>query len=173
MKTWLALLAVAIVAAAAGFGVSRWWLDPERTPGLIDAPNPGFELASIDGSVVNAADFEGRVLLVNFWATWCAPCREEMPMLQSIAQELDDEGFSVVGVALDDIEPVRRFVAETGVTYPVLVGATDVMAENVRWGNEKGLLPYSVLVDRDGVVRWAHLGELKEAELRARVGRWL
>ena len=173
MKQLIALVLVALVALAGGFAVSRWWLDPEREPGFIDAPNPGLELAALDGRVLRPEDFSGEVLLVNFWATWCLPCREEMPMLQALQDELGSDGLQIVGVALDDAPRVQAFVEEVGVGYPILVGATDVMIANVNWGNPKGLLPYSVLLDRNGIVRWAHLGELKERELRAQIAEHL
>ena len=111
-------------------------------------------------------EFSGRVVLINFWATWCAPCRKEMPMLQAVHEEFESQGLSLLGIALDDVQRARDFADQFGIGYPILVGAGDVMATGVAYGNEAGLLPYSVLIDRQGVVRWTYLGELKEGELR-------
>jgi thiol-disulfide isomerase/thioredoxin len=116
----------------------------------------------------SASDFDGRVVLINFWATWCVPCRAEMPMLSDLHQDYQGQGLQVVGIAMDDVQQARDFVMELGIAYPVLVGMADVMATGRVYGNRSGLLPYSVLVDRSGVVRWTHLGELSEADLLAR-----
>jgi thiol-disulfide isomerase/thioredoxin len=118
---------------------------------------------------VSADEFAGEVLLVNFWATWCAPCREEMPMLVDLQAEFAERGLSVVGIALDDVQQARDFADELGVNYTILVGGADVMAAGVAWGNRAGTLPYTVLVDRDGVVRWTYLGVLEHDELVQRI----
>jgi thiol-disulfide isomerase/thioredoxin len=123
--------------------------------------------------VVSAADFDGRVLLLNFWATWCAPCVREMPMLDEIQQAYADRGLSVVGVALDDVARARSFADELGIGYTILLGAGDALATGLAYGNRAGLLPYSVLVDRDGVVRWTQLGELKRPDLVEQIERRL
>jgi len=136
---------------------------------LIGQPRPAYDLGSIDGSIVSASDFDGKVVLVNFWATWCAPCREEMPMLMALREEHQEEGLEIVGIAIDDVQRARDFVDELGIQYPNLVGSTDVMATMQLYGNVSGTLPYSVLVDRAGTVRWAKLGALVETELNAQI----
>jgi thiol-disulfide isomerase/thioredoxin len=118
---------------------------------------------------VSAGDFDGRVVLVNFWATWCAPCREEMPMLNEVYRSLAPRGLDVVGIALDDVARAREFAERLGIDYTILVGAGDVMATGLAYGNQAGLLPYTVLIDRDGVVRWTFLGELKRNALLEQV----
>jgi thiol-disulfide isomerase/thioredoxin len=136
---------------------------------LVGRPHPGFTLGAIDGRRVSADEFGGQVLLVNFWATWCAPCREEMPMLVELQEQYLDAGFAVVGIALDDVRQASDFAAELGINYTILVGGADVMAAGVAWGNASGTLPYSVLVNRDGIVSWTLLGPLHREELEQRV----
>jgi len=119
--------------------------------------------------MVSASDFDGSVVLVNFWATWCKPCREEMPMLVELHAEFGDADLQVVGIALDDVQQARDFAAELGVNYPILVGSTDVMAVVRLYGNLSGVLPYSVLIDRAGTIRWAHLGVLEKTDLAGRI----
>lgn len=126
-------------------------------------------LGSSSGEQVSASSFDGSVTLVNFWATWCKPCREEMPMLVGLYKAYSQSGFQVVGVAIDDVKQARDFAAGLGVNYPILVGSTDVMVMARSYGNLSGVLPYSVLIGRDGIVRWTHLGGLKEKELVRRI----
>jgi thiol-disulfide isomerase/thioredoxin len=178
------LVSIALAAAIGGSLAYQWWSEP----GPADSPSasasvpvpaspeeivgslrPDYTLGSSTGERVSAADFDGSVVLVNFWATWCAPCRAEMPMLAELHRELADTGFEVVGIALDEVDQAREFAAELGIDYPILVGSTDVMTVVTLYGNRGGMLPYSVLLDRAGIVRWTYLGELKEDELRGEI----
>ncbi len=172
----LLFFAVAGVAAFAGVITAQWLRgDPnggaaaEGPAALLGQPHPGFTLGAADGRRVSASDFDGQVLLVNFWATWCTPCRAEMPMLDELHAELAGQGLGIVGIALDDVQRARDFAERLGIDYTVLVGAGDVMATSMAWGNVAGMLPYTVLVDRDGVVRWTRLGEVKREELVAQI----
>ncbi|KAA9131612.1 TlpA family protein disulfide reductase [Marinihelvus fidelis] len=133
--------------------------------GLVGSHRPDWSVAGLDTEPVTAADFDGRVVLVNFWATWCAPCRAEMPMLAEVDAEYRDQGFTVVGVAMDDLEPAREFLDSLSIDYPVAVGQADVMTMSRDYGNLAGMLPYSVLIGRDGIVRWTKLGEVHREEL--------
>ncbi len=172
----LLLISVAVLAGVGGSLAYRLWSQPEPTiapqqqaADLIGTLRPDYTLGSSDGNRVSAAEFDGQVVLVNFWATWCQPCREEMPMLAELHQEFKPEGFTVVGIALDDVAQAREFAAELGIDYPILVGSTDVMTVAQLYGNLSGVLPYSVLLDRAGLVRWTYLGELKAGALRKEV----
>jgi len=116
-----------------------------------------------------AGDFDGHVWLLNFWATWCAPCVEEMPMLSQLQQDYAGRGLKVVGIALDDADRAREFAAGMGIKYPVLVGQADVVLTGRRYGNLTGMLPFSVLVDAEGLVRWTHLGALTRKDLEHQI----
>ena len=140
---------------------------------LVGQRRPDFSLAGTSGEFITANDFDGQVWLINFWATWCTPCREEMPMLAYTREFLKEDGFEVLGIALDDVQQARDFLDELDIRYPNAVGGADVMATGVLYGNQAGLLPYSVLIDRDGIVRWTSLGELDEEELGVRVDQLL
>lgn len=180
MRRWhlLVLAFVAAIAATAGYLTSaRMNAGAEAslaemqalTPtgnDLLGQPRPDFRLGRTDGRWATAEDFDGQVVVYNFWATWCKPCREEMPMLSALREELNRRGLEVVGVAIDDVERARGFLEELEIRYPALVGSTDVMSMLVEYGNAEGVLPYSVLVDREGVIRWAHFGVLDESTLR-------
>lgn len=140
---------------------------------LVGERRPDFTIGSDTGEFVSAEAFDGKLTLINFWATWCAPCRKEMPMLIDLYQDYSGQGLEVVGVAMDDVQQAIDFAKELGVNYPILVGSTDVMVMVQSYGNLSGVLPYSVLIDRDGIIRWTHAGELTRKELTQQIQDWL
>lgn len=166
---------VAFLAAGAGYFVARSMdagntsgAAPARSPAvedLLGKKRPDFSHQSIDGKTVSASDFNGSVWLINFWATWCKPCVEEMPMLSELQSEQAGTRLQVVGIALDDADRARQFASELEVSYPILVGQADVVLTGRRYGNSTGLLPFSVLIDADGIIRWSQLGALDKQAL--------
>lgn len=127
----------------------------------------GFELSDLDGNMRSSDEWNGKPLLVNFWATWCVPCRKEMPALMELHEKYADQGFEVIGIAADELEKINAFLEKTPVSYPLLYGEmTSVFKLSDSYGNEIGVLPYSAFVDRDGVVRHTRVGEItvEEAE---------
>lgn len=176
MKTSVLFVLVALVGLALGAGYA--WFSRPAPPavgvegaGLGDL-RPPFRHGDLNGQWVEADDFDGQLLLVNFWATWCAPCRREMPVLQASSEAHTGE-LVVVGIAIDDPAPVRDFVEELQISYPILIGGADVIATQRAWGNPAGALPYTVLVDREGRIRWQHLGEVTAEELDEVLADWL
>lgn len=140
---------------------------------LVGSYRPDFRLGSSTGAFVTPADFSGKTLLINFWATWCVPCRKEMPMLVDLQAEYGSAGLQVIGVALDDVQSVRDFVEEFAISYPILVGATDVMETSRTYGNVTGMLPFSVLVDKNGIIQWQYAGEIQPDEMITLLNEWL
>lgn len=132
---------------------------------LVGSLRPDFRLGSSTGTFVTPADFADKTLLINFWATWCVPCRKEMPMLMELQAEYGAAGLQVVGIALDDVQSVRDFADELGINYPILVGETDVMLVSRDYGNITGMLPFSVLVDQQGIIRWQYAGEIQKDDI--------
>ena len=114
------------------------------------------------GESIVVKDTMQELNLINFWATWCAPCRHEMPIFETVYQRHRDKGFSVIGLTIDDAEPAETFLQSIGVTYPALI-LGDLGWELLgTFGNKQGLLPYSVLTDKQGVVLERKLGEIDE-----------
>lgn len=173
---WLIVAAVALLAAGAGYLLARSLEAPagDAAPSPVAAPSmddvigqrrPDFVLADADGRPVPVGRFDGQVLLLNFWASWCAPCVEEMPMLSALQADFAGRGVAVVGVALDQPERARAFADTLGLGYTLLFGEADAVLAGRRYGNASGMLPFTVLVGADGVVRWAHLGVVTRPEL--------
>jgi peroxiredoxin len=121
-----------------------------RSANVKDEPAPDFTLQSIDGETIRLSDFRGKAVLLNFWATWCAPCRIEMPWFVEMQDRYAAEGLQVVGVAMDDSSPndIEKFANDLRVNYPILVGEATV-------GNAYGglqFLPATFYIGRDGKV---------------------
>lgn len=183
-KQFIIFAAVAIMAASGGYFVAMI-LSPEaaqqdylpaaealainRLEDLLGQRRPDFELVDLKGATVFAADFDGKILLVNFWASWCKPCTDEMPMLNRLQHNYAGRGVQVVGIALDDPHKARKFASELAIDYPILVGRTQTVLAGRRYGNRSGMLPYSVLVGADGIIRWAYLGALDQQELEVQI----
>ena len=179
------VVAVAVVAGllgvAASLAVDRSWLARTRLgqailqAGPTDAAGPvarvgerlpAIALPTLDGETRHLADLAaGRPLLVNFWASWCRPCLEEMPALDAFARRQGANGVQVVGIALDEADAVRSFLDARPVGYAVLVDSPGPADSSVLLGNARGVLPYSVLVGTDGRILKQWAGPLEPADL--------
>src|SRR6266705_5501733 len=110
-------------------------------------------------------EWQGRVLLCNFWATWCEPCREEVPLLIAAQQQYFAQGLTIVGIGIDSAEKIRQFSAKYRIGYPSLVGNAEAFTLLRRLGNRSGGLPYSVVLDRNGALSSRKLGAFARHEL--------
>lgn len=123
----------------------------------IGAPAPEYVAETLDGDSVRLADLQGRVVLLNVWATWCPPCREEIPALQEIHERFSPQGFEVLGVSIDgrsERENVRRFMSEMKVTYPLWHDADDLISNRFQIIG----MPTTFLIGRNGKILWRHIG---------------
>ncbi len=127
--------------------------------------HPAFTLPDIDGAPREFAEWDGSHRLLNFWATWCAPCRREIPLLKTFQDEHGEAGFQVLGIAVDYPEEVRRYAEEADFNYPVLVGQQDAMAVAESSGIEFIGMPFTMFVTRDGEYVGAYIGELHQSHL--------
>jgi cytochrome c biogenesis protein CcmG, thiol:disulfide interchange protein DsbE len=129
----------------------------EGAPGSIGQPAPSYEAPSAAGDVVALADLRGEVVLLNIWATWCPPCRIEMPHLQALHEELAPEGLRIVGVSVDSEgsrRAVDRFTEDLGIEFLILRDPGERVAHVFgAYG-----VPFNVLIDREGIIRWRHSG---------------
>jgi cytochrome c biogenesis protein CcmG/thiol:disulfide interchange protein DsbE len=153
----VASLLVILTVVACGGG------DPPETAGIHEGSVAvDFRLPTLDGTEVSLGDYRGNVVLVNFWATWCPPCRAEIPDIEAAYQARQDEGFVVLGVSVEQTQAsVAPFVQAMEMTYPVLLDETGQVYRTYRAPG----LPMSILVDEEGVIRARHVGGMTRAQL--------
>lgn len=168
MKPWLlaGCLVAAVCAAAGGY----WFHQHARetgspAAGAVDLP-ADVVLQDLDGQRHHFADWHGKLLLVNFWATWCSPCLDEIPELIKAQQKYAAQGLQIIGPAVDDADSVRKMQVKLGMGYPVLIGTPDqLLTLMTQLGNNAGGLPFTVLADRSGHVIATQLGQFNAGEL--------
>lgn len=162
----LALLALCAVSAAAGFGAYRWWQARAPATAAIEV-RPDLEFRDLDGRTHKLSEWSGKLLLVNFWATWCAPCLKEIPLLVEAQTQHAARGLQIVGIAMDQAEPVREFRDRFKINYPVMVGEAEIASAMDRLGDQLGAFPFSVLIAPDGTIIARASGDLSRDELQA------
>ena len=165
----------AAAAGAAGYLAFDEWSKLSRTPPPAEAPLeapaaklaatlPDFQLADRAGEMRSLAHWSGKSLIVNFWATWCAPCRREIPLLKQIARERAGENFQVIGIAVDFRDKVIAYADEMKIGYPMLIGEQDALDAAAAFGVDAVGLPFTIFTDAKGRVIALHMGELTAAE---------
>jgi thiol-disulfide isomerase/thioredoxin len=122
-------------------------------------------LPDLSGKPQPMAQWHGKVLIVNYWATWCAPCREEIPALMRIEHRYSSNGVKLVGIAIDSESKVRDYATEMRIDYTLLIGGIETLSTVKDLGNSAGMLPYTVVLDRAGNVVYAHAGAVTEDAL--------
>jgi len=132
---------------------------------------PDFSLQTADGSTVELKSLRGKVVVLNFWATWCGPCRAEMPGIMQVYSRLKGEGVEIIGISLDrnGWDDVRPFLQKTTVTYPVVVGDQDL----AKAYKIPDAIPYSVFIDRTGNIASTHVGFMSEAQFESELKKLL
>jgi thiol-disulfide isomerase/thioredoxin len=168
MKSWpIVAIAASAMAAGAAFYLSRQQPPPPIAAAVPEAPAaqlvttlPSFRLADRDGQLKSLQDWPDQALIVNFWATWCAPCRREIPLLQQLQRDHGPEGFQVIGVAVDFRDKVLAYADEMQIEYPLLIGEQEALDAAAAFGVEAVGFPFTVFSDRQGRIVTAHMGEL-------------
>lgn len=169
----LLLVAVALVSFAAG-GLAWYALQYFADGGNDSGETRQYELYSIpltalDGGETRLEDWRAEILVVNFWAPWCAPCRREIPALIDIQHEFEAHGVRILGIAFDGPEQVRRFADDYDIEYPLFVAGNGSPMYNAAFDNPSGSLPFTALLDRELRIFYRHNGEMTREQLRTRL----
>lgn len=176
---WTGLLMLILAASAAGFYLYQYQYSQSHLPVITDANEsklvqpvhtgqmrPDFSLPDINGKLRHISEWDGRVIVLNFWATWCPPCMQEIPEFMALQDKYAKQDLQFVGIALQNTEEVTEFVKDKGINYPVLVGGLGVANLAERLGDDTGTLPYTVIIGRDKRISFIKNGRLpsKQAE---------
>ncbi len=160
-REWLALAGVGLASATAG---ALLWprLNPETTAirMLLSTNFPDLE-----GKSRKISEWSGKVLVCNFWATWCAPCREEMPLFAEMQRKYAAKSVQFVGIGIDQVAKMREFAKAQQIPYPLFVAGAETLGLMQKLGNTSGGLPFTVVLDREGGLAERHLGALPRAVL--------
>lgn len=164
---------VGIVLSIAAISVAAVCLSQNRSvasdanPIEKASPAPGWELQDLDGKTVRLSDFKGKVVILDFWATWCPPCRAEIPGFIGLQKKYQAQGLAIVGVSVDQAssDTVKSFVQEMGMNYPVVLADTNVVAA---YGGIAGL-PTTFIIDRTGRIVKQHLGFTEKEEIETEI----
>jgi thiol-disulfide isomerase/thioredoxin len=159
------LAAVGAVAAAGGAGLAWWRLSPKPEADGAVADFWSLQFATPDGGVMAMTALQGRPVLLNFWATWCPPCVEELPLLDAFYKENLATGWQVLGIAVDQLASVQSFLARQPLSFPVVLAGSGGASLSKSFGNLTGSLPFSVLLGADGSVRGRKIGKLSMQDL--------
>ena len=165
-RQWIMIGGISLLALLAGVFSSQWI----SQTGLASDPSIKAFFANPwqtpDGKPANSENWRGKVLVLNFWASWCPPCVEEMPALDRIAQEYASKNVLIVGIGIDSPSNIREFLQKTPVSYPIVLGGLEGSNLSKQMGNTQGALPYTVVINSKGKSIYTKLGKISEEELK-------
>ena len=168
-RQWIIIVAISLLALLAGVLTSQWI----HKTGLASDPavkafleNPW---QTPDGKAANTQEWQGKVLVVNFWASWCPPCVEEMPTLDKLQEEFLKQNVLFVGIGIDSPSNIREFLEKTPVSYPIMIGGLQGSNLSKQMGNSQGALPYTIIINSKGKSSYSKLGKISEDELRSAI----
>lgn len=177
----IVIFVIAIIAAVAGFYAQQWWYtggtlvlvnnvgqnnpddNSENSPlgnSKAKIKRPEFSLMDLNNKSRSVSEWDGKVILINFWATWCPPCVREVPTLDKLNTDFKDKGFVVIGIAIDSLNAVTDFVDPLDLKYPILLAEQQGIELSQAYGNRLGILPFTIIVDRQGFIALKHRGEI-------------
>lgn len=162
---WPLLILSGLAAMAAGLWLYQSVLAPARASAAALATLQSRSFSDLTDTNRRLLDWQGKVRVVNFWATWCEPCREEIPALQRVQAKFAESGLETIGISIDHADKVQQFARNMAITYPLLLGDASVIDLARALGNRAGGLPFTLVIDAQGKLLASKLGGITEAQL--------
>ena len=157
------LIIIAAVLALGGGILARGLLSPaEQTS---PAPLPDFNLADVSGNQHTISEWQGKIRVINFWATWCPPCLKEIPEFIALQEQYAAKGLQFIGIAIDDQEPVTEYLATIKINYPILISGDTGIGLAHQLGNIVDAVPFTVVVNQQGQIIYRHQGEFSKEQI--------
>lgn len=161
-KKIILFLCIAIIATTLGVFVRKIGLTNSKPT----AKMPDMVFSTLAGKEAKVSDWRGQVLVLNFWATWCPPCREEMPAFSAVNTKLSGKSVQFVGIGIDTPDNILLFQKTTPVSYPLFIAGYDTLKLTAELGNKSLSLPFTLILDREGKIVLTHQGKLDEPALQ-------
>ena len=166
-RQWFGILGIGLFALIVGIVSSQWVFKKSEA-----IPDPAVTLflendwQTPEGKPINTKHWQGKILVVNFWGSWCPPCVEEMPTLEKLQQEFFQQNVLFIGIGIDSPSNIRDFLLKTPVSYPIANGGVQGSAMYRALGDTQAALPYTVVIDVNGKIKSTRLGKIQENDLR-------
>ena len=168
-RQWIIIVAIGFLALIGGVMTSQWI----SKTGLASDPAIKAFFANSwqtpDGKTVDTQNWQGKVLVVNFWASWCPPCVEEMPTLDKLQKEFLQQNVLFVGIGIDSPSNIREFLSKTPVSYPIVIGGLEGSNLSKQLGNSQGALPYTIIINAKWKSSYSKLGKINEEDIRSAI----
>ena len=162
---WPLLILSGLAAMAAGLWLYQGVLAPARATAAALVTLQSRSFSDLTDTNRRLLDWQGKVRVVNFWATWCEPCREEIPALQRVQAKFAESGLETIGISIDHADKVQQFARNMAITYPLLLGDASLIDLARALGNRAGGLPFTLVIDAQGKLLASKLGGITEAQL--------
>lgn len=166
IKNILIFIIAMAIAGYSGFALHNYInkSENENTNPMIGQQRVEFAVADLTGTVRNIKEWDGKIIFLNFWATWCPPCKKEIPTFVALQKNYGDQGFQMIGIAIDELEAVSEYAKDMQINYPLLMAQSEGIGLAKRFGNGVGVLPYTVVINRDSGVSHTILGEISKIQ---------
>jgi len=163
MKNTLIFIVAMIFAGGSGFAVHTY-INKQKMQNnpAIGLQRIEFAAADLNGDIRNIKEWDGKIIFLNFWATWCPPCKKEIPAFIELQKAYGEQGFQIISVAIDNEDDVRDYAEMMGMNYPIFATSSEGPMLAKRYGNGVGVLPYTVIINRDSEISNTFLGELSK-----------
>lgn len=161
MKKIILLIIVAMISLGAGVTARSGWPLLEKPA----QPLPAFNLSDLSGKQHSISEWRGKILIINFWATWCPPCKKEIPEFVALQKQYGDQGLQFIGVAIDDKKSVGDFLSSTPINFPVLIAEDEGIALAHKLGDISGTVPFTIVVNAEDQIIHQHPGNFSKEQI--------